>query len=558
MDMFVNTPGPAADTFDIPLDLIDDSPTDGRSVRPTPAADRAMAISLEITGQLQNIGVNPPNAAGHYPMAFGARRLRAARLNGWTTIRALVKNWSTAEVAAIRAAENMQRVALDPIDQWLAVQELMDGGASLAAAAAHMGLTERETRRMQRLAQLHPDMMALVRVKMPSDQQLRVIALTAMDRQAKAVTGVAHDETIRWWEIVQRCEVTRIDRTVAIFDTDKHPSMWDEDLFAQPDDPDRFSTSNTSQFIELQTEALKDRVAADRALKRRVQMVEPGTGGYPILPTGWRLVSACFGQQIPTKPSRTESIFTCVTAEGAIAECLAENLDAKKAKASVEPDEDAEAPGSTDDGDDDADGPAIPAAAEPDNSGITKAGLDLIAAEKTRALHGAIGRIDTIEDALIALVLAFAADNIEVRGMSRSVAQQAAAMLLRPGGHLAEFTYDTLISAAETILTGALRVSGPGSNQYGNPGSGDAAEWVGVLTGAEGFLGRFDTPEFLATVKGPPLRAAAMQLPPMAVGDKASVAQIRAAIAGQLPEYRPAAAAFGAPRPTRFDGGNDE
>ena len=135
MDMFVNTPGPAADTFDIPLDLIDDSPTDGRSVRPTPAADRAMAISLEITGQLQNIGVNPPNAAGHYPMAFGARRLRAARLNGWTTIRALVKNWSTAEVAAIRAAENMQRVALDPIDQWLAVQELMDGGASLAAAA---------------------------------------------------------------------------------------------------------------------------------------------------------------------------------------------------------------------------------------------------------------------------------------------------------------------------------------------------------------------------------------------------------------------------------------
>lgn len=74
------------------------------------------------------------------------------------------------------------------------------------------------------------------------------------------------------------------------------------------------------------------------------------------------------------------------------------------------------------------------------------------------------------------------------------------------------------------------------------PVTGNAAEWIGNMLGADAFLPRFDTEEFLAQVKGATLRQVAEQQGMKATG---KISDLRATIAGAAENYRPTT--FGAP-----------
>ena len=536
---------PAAEAFDIPLDLIDDTTPDGRSVRPSDEAERAMRTSLDVLGQLQNIGLRPAGALGRYPLAYGARRVRAARALGWPTIRAQVREWAAEEIAAIGVAENMLRVPLHPIDQWMAVAGMMGHGISLAGAAAHMGLTERQTKRMQRLSALHPDVLALCRIDMPTDQDLAVIALADAKKQKEAIKPIgpaAEGDQLPWWHVADRCRTARISKGRALFNGDKYPALWEEDLFAQPDDPDRITTSNIGRFMELQRAALTDRIAADRATGRRIELAELGQGDMAMLPVGWHMLSTAnsawsAAPQIRKKPTRVECIFTCVTRNGDISEVLAADVAAKKARDARKVD--------GDDDPDDTAAEAFAAAVEAPKPAVTAAGMAMIAAAKTEALHAAIRQMDDLRDMLRAMILLCTSDNASIGRLTHTTKQRVAAMLVLPGGQPAELSDDdSLMAVAETVLTEALFIT-PTDQGMGR-GAGPAAEWIGVLAGADGFLERFDTPAFLATVRGDVLKAI-----PNALGLKGSitVSAIREGLAGHLPEWRPEAAQFGAPAP---------
>ena len=537
------TPLPADGILKIPLDLLDDAQPDGRSVPPTHEQDRAMAMSMDIDGQLQNVGAGLCRADGRYPMRFGFRRLRAARALGWATLDVKVQDWTDAEVASIRAAENMLRVPLHAVDQWTAVRDQVERGASIAAAAAHCGLTERETQRMLLLSKLHPDLIALMRVDMPTDRALRVIARATPAKQKTAsVKNVVrdrdtHPQAVQWDNIAAACRVTEIPRRLAIFDTDQHGRMFDDDLFVQPDDPDRFATRQVDKFLELQHAALTDRVAADRAMGRRIELAEAGAGGLPVMDARMVLIQvAPPGDQIAKKPTRLERIFTCVTPNGAIVEVLAEDAVAKREAA------DRRAAARAMDAPDALEAPEPEDKLEPParatGSIITRAGMDMIAAAKTRALHAAIDKIDSTQDMLRAMILATAADGVRFGGLARSAARQIAAALLLPGGQPAEIDRDALLALASQVLTDALAVGT----------SGDAAEWIGTLAGADGFLERFDNAAFLACVKGEALRAVADALVPSS-SKRLSLDDIRGALAGKAAEWRPDGAAFGAACP---------
>jgi ParB/RepB/Spo0J family partition protein len=109
----------------LPINQIHE-PEGGRAVRQHYDAQALedLAVSLGLHGLLHPIGVRPL-AAERYEVIYGTRRLRAARLAGWTTIAATLRvdlghaaEMDTSFVLGL--AENLQRAQL--------------GGAELAAA----------------------------------------------------------------------------------------------------------------------------------------------------------------------------------------------------------------------------------------------------------------------------------------------------------------------------------------------------------------------------------------------------------------------------------------
>lgn len=565
----MDTMPPASETTArlVPLDQIHDDGDDMRRVKAPDLADAMLVASIRRYGVLEPIGVRP-NGNG-YRIAFGRRRLRCARAAGLAEIPASIQDWTDEQAREAQAAENLHRHPLHPVDVWCTVSGLVDQGCTIAEAAAALCLDERETRRMERLGRLDPALLKLVEIEMPREHQLRAIANASAKVQKAALRGLGTkptDSYVPWYEIAKRCEVQRVTRAYAIFDTAAHPALWEEDLFAEPNDPERFTTTDIARFLKLQQEALAARVEQQRAAKHRVQLAEFDAAKHTAaIPAGFRLVSVNSG----SKPKRTECVFTAVAPDGRIVEALAEDVAAKRAAEKQQKAKDRElakeaaaAPDAPDDaraeaGTDDDDAPAD--AAAPAKSPLTKAGLAAVAAAKTNALRATLrfGLAELPLERVIALLpLGLTASNVEVRMDAGEgpedwhqrqrwrCFEDIAATLLLPGGGLAELNAAEARRQAGDALARILKVGAAGGSYSAD--SGPAAEWIGAAIGAGQAVGRFDTAEFLAHVNGETLRQVAT-----AAGLKATgpVGALRERLAGQMAGWLPDAAAFGAPAP---------
>lgn len=560
------TPAPTT----LGIDQIHDDGNDMRRV-PAPAiADAILTSSIKQHGVLEPIGVRP-NGNG-FRIVFGRRRLRCAIAAGLTQIPVLIRDWTDRDIRAVQAAENMHRQQTHPIDAWRTVKDLVDAGYTIADAATALCLDERETRQMEQLGRLDPELLKLAEIEMPAPYQLRVLANAPHKQQKAALRGVKVTKApngttldVPWRQIVAACAVDRIPRSRALFDAAKHPDMWREDLFAQPGDDDAVFTDDIARFVKLQRAALAAQVEARRTAKQRVQLAEyDAARGTVALPAGWKLIG---GVTEKTRPKKVECIFTAMAADGEVIEVLAEDRAAVKAadKAAAarakKRDADAPEPDRSDAADDGAAGAEdAPAPAEAAKPGLTKAGLQMVQAAKTaalrQALHEGIAALP-LERVVALLVLALAADNVSVRLSHGDVPEglewraqarwrqfrDLALGLLHPGGALTDVNGAHARMMAAAALARLLTVGVPST--FGVE-SGAAAEWIGAAIGAGDMLGRFDTPAFLAQASGDVLRAAAA-----AAGIKATgaVGALRERLAGALPDWRPDAAAFGAPAP---------
>jgi ParB family transcriptional regulator, chromosome partitioning protein len=112
---------------DIPLDKIRES-----GGNPRRAFDenqlRELADNIKLHGVLQAILVrpSPEGAEGAYELVAGARRLRASKLAGKTTIPATVRKLTDAEAQEIRLIENLQRTNIHELDEGIGYRSLMD------------------------------------------------------------------------------------------------------------------------------------------------------------------------------------------------------------------------------------------------------------------------------------------------------------------------------------------------------------------------------------------------------------------------------------------------
>jgi ParB family chromosome partitioning protein len=547
----------------------------GHNVRRLPAgaqADTALEDSIRSQGVLVPILVRPE--ADGYTVIAGHRRVAAARAAGLTEIPALVmQGLVNGHATAAQAAENMVRAPMHPVDQWRAIVQLQNDGFTLTAAADALGMNHRFAKRLDKLGRLHPDVLALIeRHGLPDERHLSVIAMAPADQQrkaAKARDAVAkgwNDEepTAQWHTIAEACRSRRFSRNHAIFDVEKVKIAWDEDLFAEPDSDDQFTTTNAKAFLAAQQAALEADIEARQGRKERVRLTAYDGRGGMSLPTGFQTIAAGPGTGEGVKTKTDQTIFCAIDPSGRPAHWLCldtkaaserekqraarqrekEKAERKAAKSGAAAQADAP-PGEGDAGDDEADGPMATAAKLP----FTKAGMAAIAAAKTEALRAHLRGEETAqrshEDMLRLMILLLGCRNISIHsdGVNYPVRlfEDLAERLLLPGGQIDPHTGPTLPGIAAEAIARIVGFSGDG---MGMRDSGPAAEWIGAAIGADEALPRFDTAEFLAHVNGDELRRAAG-----AAGIKppSKVSAMREQLVDKLPNWKPAA--FGAPAP---------
>ncbi len=122
------------------VDLIDD----GIQAR-RPGADlgiKQLTMSMRLFGQLAPIGIMPAATVGdRYMVIWGHRRLAAARSLGWQTIKVIKLEIGTAK-AVLAATENIERSPLTPLEEAIAVHDVVMATGSIESAALILGRSE--------------------------------------------------------------------------------------------------------------------------------------------------------------------------------------------------------------------------------------------------------------------------------------------------------------------------------------------------------------------------------------------------------------------------------
>lgn len=145
--------------------------------------------SIEVHGVIQPILVRPVD--GGYQLIAGERRVRAARAVGLRTIPAVVRSLSDRESVELALVENLQRSDLNPMEESLAYNRLIDDfGWTQEEIGARVGKSRSHIANYLRLLHLEEDIQQLI-----SEQSLTVA-------HAKVLLSVTDE---RRQDLAQRC-----------------------------------------------------------------------------------------------------------------------------------------------------------------------------------------------------------------------------------------------------------------------------------------------------------------------------------------------------------------
>ncbi len=147
---------------EVPLDDIRANPYQPR-VDFDDEALGGLAASIEALGVLQPLLVRPADH-GTYHLIAGERRWRAARRAGLSTVPVLVRHGDDQAALEEALVENLHREDLNPLEEAVGIQQLMDEfGLSHSAAAARLGRSRPAVTNLLRLLQLPTEIQRLVR-----------------------------------------------------------------------------------------------------------------------------------------------------------------------------------------------------------------------------------------------------------------------------------------------------------------------------------------------------------------------------------------------------------
>lgn len=153
--LFANEDSGTGSMREIPVDLLQRGRYQPRGVIAEESLQE-LAESIRHQGVVQPIVVRAVGG-GRYEIIAGERRWRAAQLAGLTQIPAVVRDCGDEQALAIGIIENIQRQDLNPLEEALALQRLLDEfGLSHEALAGTLGRSRAAISNQLRLLRLCP------------------------------------------------------------------------------------------------------------------------------------------------------------------------------------------------------------------------------------------------------------------------------------------------------------------------------------------------------------------------------------------------------------------
>ena len=470
-----------------------DNPDRSRQTKSSPQADALLLATIKAVGVVQPPVIAPETGGGNgFIIDSGHRRVKQAIAAGLEEIDVIVVEASNDNGAMRSMVENLAREALNPVDQWRAIERLVALGWSEEAIAVALALPVRQIKKLRLLANVLPAMLdQMAKGDMPNEQQLRTIAAAALDEQKevwKKHKPSKGDPQVSWWSVAQALQKKRMYARDGSFGDDLAQAYgieWAEDLFA-PGDQDNRYTTNVEAFLGAQQEWMTNN------LPKKGIITEVNSWGQAELPKK--------AERVHGKPGKGDCTAMYLDREGRVQTVHYRMPDVKKPK------------GNSTDGSDGADDGDVGSVAKlrPD---VTRRGIEMIGDYRTDALHEALGRAPIEDDTLMALlILALTGQNVSVTtgaggvyyGHSR-LARHAVA-LFDAEGHLA-CDMDTLRVAARSMLIEVL------SCRENATKSGIVARVAGETIGANAFLPNMGTDDFLSCLSRPALEASCKDTP---------------------------------------------
>lgn len=151
-----------------------------------------LASSIKAQGIVQPIVVRQL-ASGGYEIVAGERRWRAAQMAGLDTVPAVVRNIPDEAAIAIALIENIQRENLNPVEEAVALQRLIDEfGMTHQQTADSVGRSRAAVTNLLRLLTLNDDVRAMLeegRMDMGHARALLALGGGAQSQAAHQVVG---------------------------------------------------------------------------------------------------------------------------------------------------------------------------------------------------------------------------------------------------------------------------------------------------------------------------------------------------------------------------------
>ena len=194
----------ASGVSEIPLTSIQPNPHQPRlQIRDQDVVE--LAASIEAHGVIQPLIVTREDDG--YTLVAGERRWRAARLAGLETVPVIVKDVVPQEMLELALVENVQREDLNPLEEAVAYQQLVEEfGLTHEGVARRVGKSRTAVSNTLRLLKAaEPVQAALLKGKISEGHARAILALEMPEAQEAALKTVLRQElTVRQTEALVR------------------------------------------------------------------------------------------------------------------------------------------------------------------------------------------------------------------------------------------------------------------------------------------------------------------------------------------------------------------
>ncbi|MFT8718486.1 ParB N-terminal domain-containing protein [Acetobacter sp.] len=520
------------------------NPDNPRRSAPDPRADHQLALNIKTVGL-----IHPPCVReledGRLMIVAGHRRVRACIAAKLGEIDVHVRQGDEKSHTMASVAENVVREAMSESDQWNGVLDMRAKGASDTEICRAFMITPGYLRGLSLLAQMHAPIIAAIDAGMgPSFAERNAIARTPLERQrdvwaevwAESGEGESDPADYRmtaedfqyfeWSEFVQALDRTELYARDFAFDeaTAKEAGVvWEEDLFGQGDQDNRYCTSFPAMFKAQQ-------LLAEKTLPEGGQFIGTDHYGDPMMPDGYR--------QVNHWECALESDIPVVWVNSGTLQIRSGHMRARPVRA----------------GEEGVNGSLnvtiLPASTAPkERPDISGTGLKLIGEVRTQALREALAGAGESEDVdpwnlVGAFLLALSANNVTIHGDHTYDPYGGGSARDRAVGRV--FPEGVLVRDPATLREAALDVLASFMNceVSMHSGSGLPAQLLGVLFGADAHMPNMAFEAFLKTYSKPGITKAVKA---EGLEEKPTGKAMREALMGHVGEGRwvPEAAGFG-------------